>query len=80
MIHEFKTPIPVHTPHGEGDALLLIDYGIDVNTVWLVRLKGGVVLHYLSDDIRVYGNPMYGSGRANERVITKSRISFWQTD
>lgn len=62
MIHEFKAPIPVHTPHGEGDALLLIDYGIDVNTVWLVRLKGGVVLHYLSDDIRVYGNPMYGSG------------------
>ncbi len=57
MIHEFKTPIPVHTPHGEGDALLLIDYGIDVNTVWLVRLKGGVVLHYLSEDIRVYGNP-----------------------
>ena len=62
MIHEFKTPIPVHPPHGEGDELLLIDYGIDVNTVWLVRLKGGVVLHYLSDDIRVYGNPMYGSG------------------
>jgi hypothetical protein len=62
MIHEFKTPIPVHTPHGEGDALLLIDYGIDVNTVWLVRLKGGVVLHYLSEDIRVYGNPMYGNG------------------
>ena len=62
MIHEFKTLIPVHTPHGEGDALLLIDYGIDVNTVWLVRLKGGVVLHYLSEDIRVYGNPMYGSG------------------
>jgi hypothetical protein len=62
MIHEFKTPIPVHTPHGEGDALLLIDYGIDVNTVWLVRLKGGVVLHYLSEDIRIYGNPMYGNG------------------
>ena len=62
MIYEFKTPLPVHTPHGEGDALLLIDYGIDVNTVWLVRLKGGVVLHYLSEDIRVYGNPMYGNG------------------
>lgn len=62
MIHEFKTPIPVHTPHGEGNAILLIDYGIDVNTVWLVRLKGGVVKHYYSDDILVYGNPMNNKG------------------
>lgn len=60
MIHQFPSPIPVHTPHGYGDALLLIDYGIDVNTVWLVRLEGGAVKHYLSDDVRVYGNPMYG--------------------
>jgi hypothetical protein len=60
MIHHFPTPIPVHTPHGYGDAILLIDYGIDVNTVWLVRLDGGAVKHYLSDDVRIYGNPMYG--------------------
>lgn len=58
MIHQFPSPIPVHTPHGAGEAVLLIDYGIDVNTVWLVRLSGGVVKHYLSTDIRVYGNPM----------------------
>ena len=49
MIHHFPTPIPVHTPHGYGDAILLIDYGIDVNTVWLVRLEGGAVKHYLSE-------------------------------
>jgi len=59
MIHQFPTPIPVHTPHGEGEAILLIDYGIDVNTVWLVRLEGGVVKHYLSDDVRVYGKPLF---------------------
>ena len=58
IIHEFKTPIRVHTPHGEGEAVLLIDYGIDVNSIWLVRLGGGVVKHYDSDDIRVYGKPM----------------------
>jgi hypothetical protein len=62
IIHEFKTPIRVHTPHGEGEAVLLIDYGIDVNSIWLVRLGGGVVKHYDSDDIRVYGNPMKGKG------------------
>lgn len=62
MIHEFKSPIAVHTPHGEGQALLLIDYGLNVNSVWLVRVKGGKVLHYYSDDIRIYDNPMNGSG------------------
>jgi hypothetical protein len=60
MIHEFKTPLPVHTPHGEGEAILIIDYGIDVNTIWLVRLEGGAVKHYNSDDIRIYDNQMKG--------------------
>jgi hypothetical protein len=32
MIYEFRSPIPVHTPLGDGDAFLLIDYGVDVNT------------------------------------------------
>ena len=62
MIHEFKTPIPVHTPHGIGQAFLLIDYGLTVNSVWVVRLKGGKVLHFYSDDIRIYDNPMNGEG------------------
>ena len=62
MIYQFPTSIPVHTPHGEGDAILFIDYGINVNSVWVVRLKGGAVKHYYSDDIRVYDNPMNGDG------------------
>lgn len=62
MIHEFKTKIAVHTPHGEGDAILLIDYGFDVNSIWVVRLHGGEVKHYQSTDIRMYGNPMEGRG------------------
>lgn len=62
MMHEFRSPIAVHTPLGDGDALLLIDYGIDVNTVWVVRLAGGIVKHFLSDDIRIWGNPMNGNG------------------
>jgi hypothetical protein len=62
MIHELKSPITVHTPHGIGDTLIIIDYGLNVNSVWLVRLKGGHVKHYYSDDIRVYDNPMNGSG------------------
>jgi hypothetical protein len=60
-IHEFATPIPVHTPHGVGEAYLLIDYGVNVNTTWVVRLRGGYVKHYYSDDIRIYDNPMNGN-------------------
>ena len=62
MIYEFKTPIAVATPHGDGDAMLFIDYGLNVNSVWVVRLNGGIIKHYYSDDIRIYGNPMNGSG------------------
>lgn len=62
MIHEFRTPLPVKTPHGDGDAILIIDYGLNVNSVWLVRLHGGAVKHYYSEDILIYGNPMDGRG------------------
>lgn len=68
MIHEFKTPIAVSTPHGEGEAILVIDYGININTVWVVRLSGGKILHYYSDDIRIYGNPMKGKGWDTEEL------------
>ncbi len=62
MIHEFKTAIPVNTPHGDGDAILFIDYVLTTNSVWVVRLHGGEVKHYYSDDILIYGNPMDGRG------------------
>ena len=62
MIHEFRQNISVHTPFGAGEAMMLIDYGIDINSVWVVRLSGGLVKHFYSDDIRVYGNPMNGRG------------------
>lgn len=48
--------------HGDGEAILIIDYGLDVNTVWVIRLKGGVIKHFYSDDIRLWGNPMNGEG------------------
>ena len=62
MIHQFPTPLAIHTPFGPGEAILFIDYGLDINSVWVVRLRGGLVKHFYSDDIRVYGNPMNGMG------------------
>lgn len=62
MILELKNEIGVHTPLGYGHTMFIIDYGLNVNIVWVVRLHGGEVKHFYSDDIRVYDNPMNGSG------------------
>ena len=74
MIHQLNPTMEVHTPLGDGEALFIIDYGLNINTVWVVRFKGGVIKHLYSDDIRIYGNPMNGEGWDVERldeIITK---------
>ncbi len=74
MILQLNPTIEVHTPLGDGEAMFIIDYGVNVNTVWVVRFKKGVVKHFYSDDIRVWGNPMNGKGWDVEKldeVITK---------
>lgn len=63
MIHQLNPYIPVYAKqHGEGEAILIIDYGHMVNSVWVVRFEGGSVKHFYSDDILMYGNPMDGKG------------------
>ena len=68
MILQLNPTIDVNTPLGDGEALFIIDYGINVNTVWVVRMDKGIVKHFYSDDIRVYGNPMNGKGFDCERL------------
>ena len=65
---QLNPTIEVHTPLGDGEAMFIIDYGINVNTVWIVRLEGGVMKHFYSDDIRVWGNPMNGKGWDCEKL------------
>jgi len=61
MMIQLNPPIHVLTPLGEGDALMVIDYGCHLNTVWVVWLFAeGKVTHFDSSDIRVMGNLMYG--------------------
>lgn len=62
MIVQLNPTIDVATKLGDGEAIGIIDYGINTNSVWMIRFKGGKILHLLSDDIRIYGNPMYGEG------------------
>ena len=58
---QLEPPIWVTTPLGEGHCLVLIDYGVSTNTVWLVHIfETGKVYHVDSSDIRVMGNAMYG--------------------
>lgn len=63
MIYQLPNPIDVFVEEfGDCTAIMIIDYGIDVNTVWMVRLPGtGQIRHVLSDDIIMYGNPMTSS-------------------
>ena len=49
--HEWSTPIEVRTPLGDAEALGILDYGYNVNTVWLCR-----------GDVVIYGNPMSRGG------------------
>lgn len=61
-IHQCAPPIWVITPLGEGHCLFLIDYGVHLNSVWVVHLFAtGNVIHVDSADIKILGNPMYGS-------------------
>ena len=68
MMLQLNPTIDVHTPLGDGEAMFIIDYGVNVNTVWVVRLEGGVLKHFYSDDIRIWGNPMNGKGWDCERL------------
>lgn len=53
-IHELQQILWVTTPHGDGMAILIIDYGPHENTIWVVALeKDGVIKHYNSNDIKL---------------------------
>lgn len=61
MIIQLNPQIEVLTPLGRGWAFLIIDYGLDINTIWVVRLnEEGKVKHIYSNDIQIEGNPMLG--------------------
>lgn len=57
MMLEFRNPIPVLTPIGEGYAIYVTNSGTFENDIWAVALiKGGHIKHFRSDQICVYKN------------------------
>ena len=62
-ILQLDPPYYVTTPLGEGHAVLLLDYGPNINTVWIVHIfEDGKIVHVDSSEVRMMGNPMYGIG------------------
>lgn len=59
-ILQLNPPISVFTPKGEGFARLIIDYGPDINTIWIVDLfSTRECLHVDSHEIYFGENPMW---------------------
>lgn len=52
ITHEFSSPIWVQTPLGSGRAILMIDYGIDHNPIFLVHLNSGLFKCVDTNDCR----------------------------
>lgn len=53
---EFRRPIPVVTPLGDGMALYAADSGTFANDVWTVALADGRVRHFRTDQLTVEKN------------------------
>ena len=57
MIHEIKQTMYLNTPHGQGIPLFIIDYGAQMNTIWVVaNCQDGKIRHYDSNDITLTEN------------------------
>lgn len=60
-IHEFRNPIPVIVEENkEGYAIYVRDGDQWNNDCWcIVHCEGGIVRHYLSDQIKIHHNATY---------------------
>lgn len=86
MIHQFHTPLPVKTVHGEGYAIYVESSGMFENDCWTVVLcEGGFIRHYNTTQISVIKNSTFEiyekqesqstpkTSRKNDRRKTKGR-------
>ena len=56
-IHELQQVLWVETPHGDGVAIMVIDYGPHENTIWVVvNEKTREIKHYNSEQIKLCWN------------------------
>ena len=68
MVHEFRNPIPVCTPLGDGMAIYARDSGTFANDVWCVALEDGSIRHFRVDQIKMEPNATFGISRKATRL------------
>lgn len=57
---EFRNPLPVITPLGDAYAIYVTSGGTFENDIWTVVLEnGGNILHFRSDQIKMYKNATF---------------------
>ena len=57
---EFRHPLPVITPKGNGYAIYVTDGGTFENDIWAVALEdGGTISHFRTDQIKIYKNATF---------------------
>lgn len=60
MIYEFRNPVPVITPLGDGYILYVKENGMWENDIFTVVLEdGGYIKHFTSDQVKVWHNATY---------------------
>lgn len=56
-IHELQQVLWLSTPHGDGVALFLIDYGVGCDSIFVVALEnGGAIKHYQASQVTICKN------------------------
>lgn len=60
MMLEFKNPLPVVTPLGNGYAIYVTNSGTFENDIWCVALEqGGTIMHFRTDQLKIYKNATF---------------------
>ena len=66
MIHEFRKPIPVVTPMGDGYAVYVESSGMYENDVWTVCMcEDGSIKHFETSQVRMWQNATFGIKKPN---------------
>jgi len=66
---EFRSPLPVVTSMGSGYAIYVTNSGTFENDIWTIALEdGGKVLHFRSDQIKVYKNATFDIAHEKEKT------------
>lgn len=69
-MHEFKNPVPVITPMGDGYAIYVKDGGTWENDIWCIALEnGGKILHFRSDQILMHKNATFDIQKTTKNTL-----------